>query len=155
MEAERKRKRPSEDGEGRRRRTGRDAGKPSGGREGDGDRPGAEDDVEDQVEEFFAIVHRMQAATRQLAGSGARQPPRVEEEPKGLCRWRPAFEWEDFQEGSHPELPRRVGEVASPTSAPIPAVGGCGGKREERTAENGIPVLLDLNAEPEPEQVLG
>lgn len=177
MEADRKRKRPAEDWEGKRRRIGRDVGKPCGGRDeaaaAEAGRPAAEDDVEDEVEEFFAIVHRMHDAARLFsvdgAGRGGRmaaacggQAPREEEEgAKGFNRWRPAFEWEDFEEASNRKLPGtgdgrygRRAEVASPTSAPIAAVGRVG-KREERTAENGIAVCLDLNAEPEPESVLG
>ncbi|CAA7402128.1 unnamed protein product [Spirodela intermedia] len=120
--------------------------------------------VEDEVEEFFAILRRMQAASRQLSGVGAAAPsgriPPVgarqqapEEEKRSLRRWLPAFEWEDFVE----EGDRKIagvgvsGEMSSATSAPTSARVEEEEQEEEeqRGAQRGISVFLDLNADPE------
>lgn len=165
MDSERKRKRPAEgwrsvgvDPEGRSRGSG------AAGETAVAGRPAAGDNVEDEVEEFFAIVRRMHAAARQFSNGGmtwaggGRMPRGEEGEGRGIHRWRPAFELEDFDEGrSHkpPENSDRLGEVASATSAPIAAAVDRRGRREETAAGNGTAVCLDLNSEPEPERVVG
>ncbi|KAK9276346.1 hypothetical protein L1049_005878 [Liquidambar formosana] len=78
---------------------------------------------EEEVEEFFAILQRIQVAIKYFEkGKGERR----ELTAKG-SRWRPSFEWEDFE--------------------------GVNGVKESEKAEEGGEenAGLDLNADPETE----
>lgn len=167
MESEGKRKRPAAGGRDGWGREGKRREKMGRGERGGGEEaaPSGELAMEDEVEEFFAILRRMQAAARQFSGvgaaprgrippAGARQPA-AEEEKRSLRRWLPAFEWEDFEE----EGDRKIngggisGEMSSATSAPTTArfeeEENGGEEEEKREAHRGISLFLDLNADPE------
>ncbi|MQM23821.1 hypothetical protein Taro_056891 [Colocasia esculenta] len=167
MEADRKRKRPTEDWEDKRTNSRGDAGNLRSAGTEEAARPPVDGDVEEEVEEFFAIVRRMHAIRRQFTGgddpmteaSGRQMLRRGQAERKGIYRWRPAFEWEDFEEQHNDKFSDAGdcctrGEVGSATSASLAAV-GVGGKREEKTVPKETSVCLDLNKEPEPELVVG
>ncbi|URD71852.1 hypothetical protein MUK42_09347 [Musa troglodytarum] len=125
----------------------------------------AEEDVTDEeVEEFFAILHRMREAARFFAARSGGEA-KGERERQRAWRWRPAFESEDFEEsgkavddaGRRKRSRRRSIDVTTEIS------GGRGRSREEvakeeeeeeeAVAEIGNPgLLLDLNAEPAREE---
>ncbi|XP_058079718.1 protein NIM1-INTERACTING 2 [Magnolia sinica] len=118
----------------------------NGGDNGRRTRPRGDDggrtETEDEVEEFFAILRRMHAAAKYF-GNGSGNSGRPKE--KG-ARWRPTFEWEDFEgpngvksDGDGGTI-RRKGKTERKTE-----------EEEERMEENAVLGCLDLNAEPEPD----
>lgn len=106
-----------------------------------------EDVTDDEVEEFFAILHRMREATRLLAPSvpAGGEAAKAESAP----RWRPAFEREDFEEAGAGENWRRVAREGWERSRKAAAEREDDFDEEETVAENGTAGRsLDLNEEP-------
>lgn len=107
----------------------------------------SEDVTDDEVEEFFAILHRMREATRLLAQSAAPSG-----QAESVPRWRPAFEREDFEEaGSGESASRRVASEGWERSRKAAAEreDDDDDDQEETMAENGTAGrFLDLNEEP-------
>ncbi|XXG73629.1 hypothetical protein AAC387_Pa07g2515 [Persea americana] len=92
--------------------------------------------TEDEVEEFFAILRRIRAASRQICGG--RQMTVTE---KG-ARWKPTFEWEDFE---GPNGVKTNGEVLEAVKEVDTEK-----KKKEEDLQGGLE--LDLNEEPKPEK---
>ncbi|WOK93464.1 hypothetical protein Cni_G02162 [Canna indica] len=112
--------------------------------------------TDDEVEEFFAILQRMQEASRHFAVRDGKAKAPDALRPWAASRWRPAFEREDFEEVSAVEDNGRR-RTRSMTRA---AESSARGERttdhsveEEAVAENRSQMrLLDLNAEPASEE---
>lgn len=111
----------------------------NGGKRGraGGDGGGDPSATEDEVEEFFAILRRIRAASRQIGGG--RQMPVTE---KGTG-WKPTFEWEDFE---GPNGVKTNGEVLEA----VTEVDTEKKKKKEEDSQRGLE--LDLNEEPKPEK---
>ncbi|KAG1330623.1 protein NEGATIVE REGULATOR OF RESISTANCE [Cocos nucifera] len=110
---------------------------------------GGEDDREvtdDEVEEFFAIIRRMNdwsqcfAAARVVGGTGRLRA--ATDGQRVAVQWSPAFAWEDFAGTAAGKVDCRKGRLTAVAAE---------AEAEERVAENATPRFLDLNAEPEPE----
>lgn len=94
---------------------------------------------DEDVEEFFAILRRMRAAGRCLGdGKGGND----RELTDGGRRWRPAFEWEDFERGNGVKSRRQEEKGKNDAASAVEE-----GEKKEKCATR----ELDLNAEPEPE----
>lgn len=112
----------------------------NGGKRGraGGDGGGDPSATEDEVEEFFAILRRIRAASRQIGGG--RQMPVTE----NGARWKPTFEWEDFEGPNgvktNGEVLEGVTEVDTEKKK----------KKKEEVLQGGLE--LDLNEEPKPEK---
>nr|XP_019707342.1 protein NEGATIVE REGULATOR OF RESISTANCE [Elaeis guineensis] len=128
----RKRQRPADDlGDGC----------PTRSRAGEADR----EVTDDEVEEFFAIIRRMNdlsggfAAARVGGGTGLLRAA-TSDGQRVAVQWSPAFAWEDFAGTNAGKDDCRKGRSTAVAA-----------EAEERVAENATPRFLDLNAEPEPE----
>ncbi|XP_026665219.2 protein NEGATIVE REGULATOR OF RESISTANCE-like [Phoenix dactylifera] len=97
-----------------------------------------------EVEEFFAIIRRMNDLSRCLAFAGVGGETgclRPAADGRRVARqWSPTFVWEDF-----------AGTAAGKDDCWKGRSTAVAAEGEERVADNGTPRFFDLNAEPEPE----
>ncbi|XP_068638655.1 protein NEGATIVE REGULATOR OF RESISTANCE-like [Aristolochia californica] len=98
-----------------------------------------------EVEEFFAILRRIHAAARYF-GKGKTTRAGVSHKGVTDAKWRPTFEWEDFEGGMG--LRSQEGSVLSDAARKAVGLESDGEARAKKTRLLGS---LDLNTEPEPE----
>lgn len=103
--------------------------------------------TDDEVEEFFAIIRRMNDLSRCFAaagvGGGTGRTRAATDGQRVAVQWSPAFAWEDF-----------AGTAAGKDDCQKARSTAVAAEAEERVAENATPRSLDLNAEPEPEDLV-